>query len=499
VIFSKTAVKNLEETSIELLIEKFLMRQECDQALFEKALVELKVKDHESFEEVLDFFRDSLSLGIILQSSEKLLVFKEQLLNAHKLFFRYYNGPDVPLIRADNCLLKHFLTIPDELGPAPQAAMPLDPSSLWNWGRSPHLFYHAELAVIAFHLARLHSNPDWLKSAFDMANWHLELLDADYEPFVGLYCMEEDYSAEALTYLYASLFATAETFGAGAFISAAALKFRARLKDKRATRKNRGLYLLLLESILPQAEGAQNKIPAFKDLQLKTSYQGSFAAFRAASQSVQLGLQGASSGMGAFHAQNVQVRTFGFQQAPLGELFGFGLDPVSQDIASKAVISFPPLNIKGKCRLAPEGRKSDQLRTFRSSLPSTVWADCEMRFDEKSGLTCQGRLYPLLNLPETLYFSFYVSADSLSQGGGVIAHGGLQKRVLSPDVPFSMVSGSSELQLKLSKGFKEVEVIPLGGEDHFWGAKFLIACRFEPQSEEFSFHLFGNNCTKCDD
>jgi hypothetical protein len=164
---------------------------------------------------------------------------------------------------------------------------------------------------------------------------------------------------------------------------------------------------------------------------------------------------GHGTGLGAGSFGDVTICTFGPQVSPLGDCSTFGIhNPVSAE-GPRHRATIAEDSIEGVCAIhGTEGQ----------------WLEVKQTIDQESWeIAIEGAAHPLL---------FYVNCQAVTAGSSRVPRGALS----------GYTGPASELQLEGAEGSvtltsetSEVQVIPLSGGDHFWGASFLIA--YPPQNQ----------------
>jgi hypothetical protein len=86
---------------------------------------------------------------------------------------------------------------------------------------------------------------------------------------------------------------------------------------------------------------------------------------------------------------------------------------------------------------------------------------------------------------ENLAMVFYVRCDQLVIGGKTTLQAGALERYQGKAVPLELRSGNEKIFIEPSD--QEMQIIPLAGGEHFWGAHFLIAFPMEFDNDFFQF------------
>lgn len=196
---------------------------------------------------------------------------------------------------------------------------------------------------------------------------------------------------------------------------------------------------------------------------------------RDANQTIMLLASGCKSGMGAFLIQNSGVLNFGPQLRPLGECGGFGLAGRGRHIKiSESLLSY-------QCRLAAPHSRDTGISWLEDSGYSGAWIENCCAIVENT-LEVKGEFVGF-RTPSDFLFTFFVKADACY----VAATHKLNPRSLDRYEGPPQLVVIEEVTILPEKGFNSMKVIPLAGDESYWGADFLIALTLE--KAQFQFKL----------
>lgn len=184
---------------------------------------------------------------------------------------------------------------------------------------------------------------------------------------------------------------------------------------------------------------------------------------------------GCKSGMGAYLIENSGVINFGPQLLPLGDCSGFGLAGRGNKItANSHLLSY-------QCRLAAPHHRNTGIPWLRDSGYSGAWIESLCNISPE-GLKISGKLMGFRSQNDFLITFFGKGKACYVAGSHKLCprsldryQGPAQKIVLE------------EVSIYPEEGFHHMEVVPLAGDESFWGADFLIA--FQLAQTHFCFSL----------
>jgi len=184
-------------------------------------------------------------------------------------------------------------------------------------------------------------------------------------------------------------------------------------------------------------------------------------------------LSGWNSGIFSYHKNNIAIVNCAPQAAPLDALERFGIDRTcnltarsfSEIVWEKTVNHF-------------------RLKGWTKIFAHPAWMQMDALYEaQKFTLSCllqEGRS------PENLAMVFYARCDQLEIGGKTILQAGSLERYQGRALPLELRSGQEMIFIEPLTD-QEMQIIPLAGGDHFWGAQFLIA--FPLNGEVFQYTI----------
>jgi hypothetical protein len=183
-------------------------------------------------------------------------------------------------------------------------------------------------------------------------------------------------------------------------------------------------------------------------------------------------LSGWNSGIFSYHQNHVAIVNCGPQAAPLDALENFGVDWTCSLTARR----FNEI-------LWEKTAYHFRLKGWTKVFAHPAWMQIDAFYEaQKLTLSC---LLQEARLKENLAMVFYVRCDQLVIGGKTTLQAGSLERYQGKAVPLELRSGNEKIFIEPSD--QEVQIIPLAGGEHFWGAHFLIAFPMEHDKDFFQF------------
>ncbi|MBJ7449059.1 MAG: hypothetical protein JHC93_01715 [Parachlamydiales bacterium] len=332
----------------------------------------------------------------------------------------------------------------------------------------PQPVFHAETGAVWALYAKLCHQDELMQNAIKLANWQLNTLDGDAEPFVSLYTQEKDASYFLHVKSNYLLFQTIARLCALSQFEEAALKQLPLLQN---CLDEGGHYLdplfLLFCQILENWPIPPKSSEFLLPHQIRDDYTALIGHRFAHTASIAT-LIGGQTGLGSYHYKDIKVTNFGPQFLPLGQCDAFGIEKgCSLHNKNPNAIVLDSTNtgyrIKGTVPLVSVSKNNF----------SGTWMDVEQKCDEK-GLDVQIEFLGVASL-QNVAFCFYVSAQDCLIDQNVNIRPLSLDRYCGPCLPVVFHSGDRSLMLSSLSGSTTMEVIPLAGGDNFWCADFLIA------------------------
>lgn len=186
-------------------------------------------------------------------------------------------------------------------------------------------------------------------------------------------------------------------------------------------------------------------------------------------------LSGWNSGFFSYHKNSVAIVNCGPQAGALDALDGFG-------IARTCSLTPGRFHEAAWEKTAHHFRLKGWTKIF--ALPT--WMQFDAYYEaQKLTLSCllqEGRPR------ENLALAFYARCDQVTLGGKATLQAGSLERYEGKALPLELRSGSEVIFLEPLTD-QEMQIIPLAGGEHFWGAHFLIAFPMSGESDSFQYMI----------
>lgn len=343
----------------------------------------------------------------------------------------------------------------------------------WSWAEKPLQPYHIELGVI-WALLGIHLNEQcFISASHQIALFQLNLLDSDYLPLQGLFTREKDAVVSKITGWCSTLFhCIGHSHHKPEYISICQEQ-RDFLRD--GSKSVHPLVPLIFEW-KPFGKTLNNARKT--TLPATISYPSLGMCGKRSDQLISMStLTGGRTGLGTYHVNRaLSIVTFGPQYQPYGECQGFGVES-NQNTQNK----FPNLVIeeKGEKYLVKGYTKLAGNVIYESPYPicgntshSEIWLDVKQEFD---GLSYDLEVnYLSYQMGSPLSFVFYVKAAECEILGMQTLKPKSLDRYQGDVEELIFSSNSQRINLKPAFADTAMEVIPLAGDDSFWGCDFLV-------------------------
>lgn len=338
------------------------------------------------------------------------------------------------------------------------------------WLSAPSMPHHIEYGIWLCTLALMTQRQDLRETALQLVRWHINTLDYHYKPFLGLFVQEEAFDTNQSLLLYYLLFKGATLLCDDPEIHAVTAK----LYVFQSNSSNTDLLWVLFERLFEKGKA----VPSLDISHITPSqsiYDPSTAliGYRSPRGHAVCSLHGNRTGLGTLRFDDVEFVNYGPQYLPLGECQGFGIlgNSLSDQGERTPLMQVYPqgFTMKGCVRLI------DQPCTFQDINEreyTGVWLELEQEF-KFPVLDLQVRLLSLDGW-EGIALSFFVKARCCRIGATQLVPRSFDKyQGKVENLIFEGDKGSCLLKAPHSKA--ELQVIPLAGNQSFWGADFLIA------------------------
>ncbi|NGX60877.1 MAG: hypothetical protein K940chlam9_00351 [Chlamydiae bacterium] len=197
---------------------------------------------------------------------------------------------------------------------------------------------------------------------------------------------------------------------------------------------------------------------------------------RTSEETLLLSASGCKSGMGAWYFRDVALVNFGPQLFPLDTASGFGLAGRGQSISLQKTKRRTSLSYR--CRVSAPHSRETGIEGMEDSGYSRLWVTSWLEKSEgklslRVEFTGPGSL-------DSAAFVFYAKASSCLIAGSHQLKPRSLDRYEGPPNSIALQGERGGLVLDPEEGFTKLEVIPLAGDESFWGADFLLAFQLAP-------------------
>lgn len=323
-----------------------------------------------------------------------------------------------------NCKERGLTYPPLKLLPKASGAVPLYYRGAYPWGALPYPREHAELARLCFLLGEE-------ELSNKMAGWQRKSLDHTGKPLFSLFSQEGSFSYASLQEANRALF---ETLGIANIIDPASN-----------------------EEFVDQDIGMWGR--------------------RTEERTILSLATGCKSGMGIYLFQDAGMLNYGPQLLPIGECSGFGLagKPSNLHIANEA--------FSCKTRIAAPHNRKTGLSYLKDSGYSGYWIETSQSL-QKDSLISHCTLLGTRDVSRAA-FSFYGKGKTCCVSKRQKLHPRSLDRYEGPPQPLDLIGEQGAVHLDFFEGASQMVVIPLAGDDSFWGADFLVAFTLKQPAVQF--------------
>lgn len=352
-------------------------------------------------------------------------------------------------------------------------------------GGIPHPMLNAELSLVWFFLGWELGNEKLISASLKWVHVAIGLFDHESHPFHGIWLRESEYDPAVFCALYSLLFSVSSKLLLSSKIKHLASVLFDSLKNiEDSAFQSPSTFLVLLTRGFEKLQ-SQKKVPKIEE-KFSLSEIDETLGYLAAQQndiSFACTFSGVNTGLGALHKTGIRIVSFGPHFMPLADSDRYGIHRT----ASGATEPFRDLQfektkdkfeIKGWSRLISPLISHVCHQNITLTEPGKEWLFFEASGDGDK-ITFKSRLSKY-DEKHPLYFSYFVSADQVSIEGEEPLEPGTLNRYQGPSRHLIFERGEEKLSITPQMQSK-MEVIPLAGSHHFWGADFLIAFPFEEE------------------
>ncbi len=430
-------------------------------------------------------WRSLLELNLLCATSEHHL---EEMQKMVRLFERQGWNQNSQYLRSLVALNHALAKMPiPEVGPhlLESGAALIELDEYCPWLALPYTPYHFEFGVYLGMLALMMNRSDFKEIVIRIAQWQINLLGCDANPLPAIFVREGE--GQSITRLCLSylLFKIASIFiEESSFETYAASALKAIHCQVLESKKKIEALFVLIELWLdhrPVLSQAEMKLP-------EHIYDPSTAlvGYRAKDQHVLCTLHGEHTGLGCFRYGDVEIVNFGPQYLPLADCNGFGIEgnALTDYGIRRSIIEWRPGSfiLKGCTRMVDQpGCDGALMGNFRG-----IWLEVTQEFKKPHFYLKTSFLG--LDGWDSVAISYFVKASRCRIASQILKprtfdrYEGIGQTVALEGQEYTL-----ELRLLASQG--QMHVIPLAGDDSFWGADFLVAYLTAPQQRHYQWHI----------
>lgn len=350
----------------------------------------------------------------------------------------------------------------------------------------PHFIKSGELSLIAIVFSLLTKNEILLKKAIKVSHWLATFLQESPMFPEGIWMKEQEFCLASLSFVNALVFQYSRVMLPSLRIDKAYQAIQKVFTELTPEAlASLGvlyplLYLFLLEKLdkhsLPSIDGTQ-----LKELKQDNSYLG-YGDYHHKDFSCYCSASGVGSGFACFRRGSIQIVSVGPHFSSLGDMQKYGIyrtpmmkqTPFKDIMIEKQEKSF---SFEGWTRVIDE-----ESAVFK---PGDSWL--YMNVEAKESL-CHLRVkwINLHHSPE-VFLAFFVKAHKVIIDKNYHLHPHTLDRYQGKAAEIIFQNQNSSLTIKV-ENTPFMQVIPLAGETHFWGAQFLVAYSL-PKDQEIPFEI----------
>lgn len=351
----------------------------------------------------------------------------------------------------------------------------------------PHIDQQSEMGILMVLLGKWIQDPKLILQAHKIAEWHTLNMDLNYVPYRGFLTNHLKSDFPNLVFCQALLFHVVSCALEDKEMAYYAKKhFSYLLETQKYLLKELSFDLLLIynlienlfESSLTPVERELSEVIKSKNLPIiglrKTEVSSIFS------------LTGSNASMGSFRYHDLEIAALGPQLNALGEGKTFGAvgdQNLVEEYQSHATSD--SYFIKGCVGLPSLNPNFSDLQNWQHSLS---WLEVDINY-QKETLTI--KLQPL-KVPKEAYFVFYLIANQcLIKGEKKVLYHSLDQ-FCGKSCSVSFLSKNKILNIDPTENHADMKIIPLEGQQSFWGANYLIAYHLNPKCSTFGWKITGS-------
>ncbi len=364
-------------------------------------------------------------------------------------------------------------------------------------GALPHPVMSAELALVWLYLGVALAKEELICRALHIARFLMTLCDSRHRPFQSLWTREAEFCKGSLLAAFYLLFNMAFLVSKEAEFGPLATAFKQKLNELAHTSWGWcDPFFFALALAFEQKEGALNHIAPLQVSeaigQKERAHHLGFFRFDATPFQAVVTASGVNTGLGALHKEEVNIISLGPHFYPLADAERYGLYRLGhmgqggfKDIKMKEGES--QQEIKGWSRLVETHSSLESRSSFSALCPGNQWMWFRLQARENGvHLTTY---FPYFEEENPLAFVFFIEGDRVVIEGEPPLFPGIIERFSGKSRSLQVVKGKDKLQIVPKEGTEKMDVIPLAGQDHFWGADFLVAFAVTGENQRLAWEL----------
>lgn len=366
-------------------------------------------------------------------------------------------------------------------------AVPLQMNEYCPWSALPFRPYHTEMSALLVLLTHL-TQQEHLKTIVKrLASWHLNLLDSNFVPVRGLFVKEKDGSAgQHLMWNYLLFHSMSNLVGESKYEKASQVILQHIYQHFQDSPFVISPIFPLIEKMIEHSK-IRNEIIEMP-LQLSESILDpsmALVGIRKESSYVICTLHGNNTGLGSMRYEDVHIVNYGPQYLPLEECEGFGIEGnyLSEHGIRKSWIEVGKnsFSLQGCVRLIDQPLSTSSMGQLRG-----IWLETEQGFKNEQ-LTVTTNFLGFDGW-DGVAFSFYVKAKRCAVESGMTLKPRSLNRYEGTVKPLALEGDKGIIHL-VSSLEGTMQIIPLGGDNNFWGADFLVAYFLKSNEKKYIWTL----------
>lgn len=457
------------------VVEQIIQKKEISHELFKQLVGQSSEDSLTTNEQCLSFCRKLLILALIYRNS--LVAYpkiEEDLAFLYVKLIRYGCLKQQQLIYIYKMLI--FFLLENEIEQAD-----LQSISCSTQDRSvclPHSLENVEFAIIAFLFGIFTGKKELIEKATAISLWQMKFLEDGQSFPEGLWTQAKDYSEASLSMAHTLLFyLTSQLHGkldANHLVQESLKSFNSSAQIENSD----SFYVFIFAFALNYMEiQIQSKVEVDKVLKLEEEKSLGYGKYQLQDMQFHCAASGVGSGFATLHKNNISIVSMGPQLTSLAEMNSYGIyrAPLTRLTCFKDV-SIEQETFQGWTRMVAE----DAIK------PGSSWIYIDLH-QKNNRYHLKTRWVDFQKTPD-VFLVFFVKALKVVVDKKYHLNPSTLDRYQGKKASVTFCHEKESLTLEsLTDTF--MQVIPLAGGDHFWGAKFLLAYAF-PKNQELAFDIF---------